>query len=210
MRRYLAMLCAMVTCIGAMADTRPILLVTPQGVYQSEVVDGVPGAWKPASIDVIVQGFGGGGNTPIPPDPPASDPQVLKIASLAKSLKDQPEATAVAAVINSLAKLGLSGTDFVQALEMAAPITDKSLQADGRVTAFVKSSLEVTNSAEKMVAGLKSAWGIEGATLDTAHSAATRPEGSELPPEAAALDLAAIITIIQMIIQLLKNLGIIP
>jgi hypothetical protein len=209
MIRFTSALLICLMCCTAVAD-RPILLVTPQGVYQAEVVNGVPGQWKPMAIDVIVQGFI---NTPSPPDTPntpPTDPQILKIAELAKTgLKDKAEATAVAALVDSLDKLGLSDTKLKEALEMAAPIADSSMQSAGRITKFVKSAVVVTTDASKLKAGIVSAWGVEQSTLDAVHSAAQRPTGEALPAEAEALDIVAIIALIQMIIQLLQNLGII-
>lgn len=204
--------CVLAFCLlaaPALAD-RPILLVTPQGVYQAEVTNGVPGAWKPMAIDVIVQGFG---NSPAPPDVPVPDPNdsvTTQIAALAKTtLKDKSEATAVAALVDSLSKLGLSGTKLKEALEMAAPIADSSMQSDGRITKFVKAAVLISLDPVRLKSGISSAWDIAQSTLDVVHAAAQRPEGEALPAAAEALDIAAIIALIQMIIQLLQNLGII-
>lgn len=122
---------------------RPVLLITPSGVYQSVVKDGIPGPWVAQEIDVIVQGFGGPGTPPPkPPDipvPPADDPAVISVAAISKTgLKDKAEATAVAAIVDSLSKLGLTGSGFKEALEMAAPIADTSLKAGGRITKWAR------------------------------------------------------------------------
>lgn len=187
---------------------RPILLVTPGGVWKAEVVNGVPGPWEAMPYDVIVQDLSPGG--PVPPvvDPPVTDPVVVQIAALSKTtLKDAAEGTAVAAIVSSLSKLGLTGGDFAEALTMAAPIADRSLQAEGRITKWVKDATAITSDAAKLRAGLMSAFGITGATLDTIHAAALA--GPDAAITAEALDWKQIIEIIQMIIQLLRNLGII-
>ncbi|TXH55173.1 MAG: hypothetical protein E6Q97_09335, partial [Desulfurellales bacterium] len=200
-----------VLCGVVLAD-RPILLVTPNGVYQTDVVNGVPGAWKPAAFDVIVQGFGnGGGTTPIPPGngggdntPNPTDPTVSTIANLAKALlKDKTEATAVAAVVDSLVKNGLSGAELKESLELSAPIVDSSLKSEGRITKFFTEALKITDDGPKLVAGISSGWGIAATTISTIRTAAA----SDGPPTGEALDFAAVIALIQTIISILQRLG---
>lgn len=196
---------------SALAD-RPVLLVTPAGVYQSTVVNGVPGPWVAQEIDVVIQGFGGGGGTqPVPPDapdPPVSDPVVAQIVTISKAtLKDKKEAVAVASIIDTLSKFGLTGQKFKEALQLATPIADTSMKAGGRINRWVEESLAVTTDPAKLKAGVKAAWDIETATLEAIHAAALEDPSAALPD--AALDWAQIIQIIQMIIELLKNLGII-
>ena len=182
---------------------RPVLLITPKGVYQSEVTNGVPGPWVPLEADIIVQGFT---NDPTPPDPPSDDPVVKQVATISKSvLKDKEEATAVASIVNSIAKLGLSPDSFKQALEMSAPIADASLGANGRVTDWSKQVLAITSDAAKLKAGLTSAFDIQQATLESIHTAAANPEQVAT---GEAINWTQIIAIIQMILELLKNLGI--
>jgi len=65
----------------------------------------------------------------------------------------------------------------------------------------------VSSDPAKLRAGLMSAFGITAATLDTIHQAAVA--GPAEPLTAEALNWEQIIAVIQMIIQLLKNLGII-
>jgi hypothetical protein len=207
MRRVFSVFAALLMTAAVCLADRPIFLVTPSGVFQS-VVDstGKPGAWAPISADVIVQGFS---NSPKPPDapfPPSTDPVVVQIAVMSKEqLKDKDDATAVSAVIDSIAKLKLSETDFRQSLEMAAPIVDASLGANERITNWAKKALLITADPAKLKAGLASAFGVEQATLDTIHEAATSPS-----PEttAKAVNWAVLITVIQTILTLLKNLGI--
>lgn len=190
---------------------RPVLLITPGGVYQSEVVNGIPGPWIAQEIDVIVQGFGGGTDTPVPVPPVVTpnDPQVASIAAISKTgLKDKAEATAVAAIISSMSKMGLTGANFTQALVMAAPIADTSLKAEGRITKWVKDATAVSNDPVKLKAGVQLAWDVSAASLDTIHSAATATTGAAISEE--ALNFAQIIQIITMILELLKNIGIIP
>lgn len=190
---------------ACLAD-RPIFLVTPAGVFQSVVgTSGKPGPWVSIDADVIVQGF----NTAPPdtpaPQPPAEDETVKKIATISKSLRDKDEATAVSAIVDSVAKLNLSAADFKQSLEMAAPIADASLSANGRITEWVKQALAVTTDAAKLKAGLSSAFGVSQETLDAIHLAASTPDAVAT---GEAINWAQLIAIIQMILTLLKNLGI--
>lgn len=213
MRRSILFLLAFCLITTPVLAGRPILLVTPQGVYQAEVVNGVPGPWKPMEMDVIVQGFNPGAPVPPgedPPTTPPADPIVAKISELAKSgLQDKDEATAVSAMVDSLSKLGLSGSRLKEALEMAAPIADTSMQAGGRINRFVKAALAVTVDAAKLKAGIAAAWNVSQATLNMIHETAqAKPQvGDDLPAE--ALDFMTIIQLIQTIIQLLQNLGLI-
>ena len=208
MKVFLAWCFLATVCIAE----RPIFLVTPAGVHQSIVSDaGVPGPWQKISADVIVTGFGGNvpdspDPTPPKPDPPADDPIVTKIAEISKAvLRDKDDATAVAAIIDSLAKLGLNPKEFYDAVEMTMPIADTSLSADGRLTSWAKQVLAVTSDAVKMKAGLTKAWGIDQSTLDSIHAAAVTPDSVAT---GEAINWSQLITIIQMILTLLKNLGI--
>lgn len=213
MLRMFAILALMVSGLTSSlsAADRPILLITPQGVWQSTVTNGVPGPFVAMPYDVIVQGAGSG--TPIPPGtgpvPEPTDPIVAQIKSISASeLKDQKEATAVAAIVNSLSKMGLSGANFRQALEMSAPIADTSLQAGGRITKWAKAAISVTSDPAKLVAGLNAAFGVSSAALEAIHSSAVDETGAAVSEP--ALDFLAIIEIIKMIIALLKSLGIVP
>lgn len=212
MRRLLTIFAVAMCCSISLADG-PVLLVTPQGVYRSEVVNGVPGAWVPQQIDVIVQGFSG---SPVPPtgqppvaNPPGStDPVVQQVAAVSKTLKDAAEATSVAAIIDSLSSAGVKDANLKEALELAAGIADSALKSEGRIAAWVKNATKITTSAAKLKAGLSSAWGIQAQTLEVIQQAVASPDGAET---AAALDLdaAKIILIIKTILDLLRNLGII-
>lgn len=194
----------------AHAADRAILLVTPKGVFQADVVDGVPGQFRPAPYDVIVQGFGGGGGTtPIPnpnPDPPQSDPVVQQIATISKAtLKDSGEARALIAIIDSLSQNGLSGSGFKEAIELTMPIADSSLNAGGRLITWTKQALAVTSDAAKLKSGLQSAFSLSAAEVQQIARAVRTGE----TPAEAAFDFTKIIEIITMIIALLKQLGII-
>ena len=208
MNRVFSVLLAVLAMAGSTMADRPIFLVTPAGVFQS-VVDssGKPGTWAPIAADVIIQGFSTGGpTTPNPPATPSADPLVVQVAALSKAeLKDKDDATAVAAVIDSIAKLKLSETDFKQSLEMAAPIVDASLGASGRITNWAKKALLITADPAKLKAGLAEAWGVEQSTLDSIHAAAATPN-----PEttAKAFNWTALIAVIQAILTMLQNLGI--
>lgn len=208
---FVSVLLFSMICSPVLAGNRPILLVTPQGVFQAEVVNGIPGPWVPRDLDVIVQGFTPGDPTPTPPGPSPNpaDPLVIRVAEISKAplLKDKNEATALSAMVNSLAKMGLSGDNLKQALEMAAPIADTSLQAGGRIKAWVKSAVAITVDPEKLKAGLAIVWGVSAASIEGIHQAATGEAGAAVPEE--ALDFLVVIQIIKMIIELLRNLGII-
>lgn len=209
MLRKLLVLCV-VLCLAIPAQAgRDILIVTPQGVFLVKMVDGVPHPPVVQELDVIVQDLvpGGGPVPPVIPDPPATDPVVIQIAAISKAtLKDAAEGTAAAAIVSSLSKLGLTGDNFKEALLLAAPIADTSLQAEGRINKWVKDATAVSSDPAKLRAGLMSAFGITAATLETIHSAAVAPAGAAVTGE--ALNWTQIIEIIQLIIQLLKNLGI--
>lgn len=206
MNRLICALLSLVAMAGSAMADRPIFLVTPTGVYQSIVDEsGKPGAWTPIAADVIVQGFSTG-PTPPPTNPPSADPVVLQIATLSKTgLKDKDDATAVAALIDSIAKLNLSQQDFKESLEMAAPIIDSSLGAADRITKWAKAAVLITTDAKKLKAGLADAWGVEQVTLDEIHAAATQPTEENT---AKAVNWSQLITILQTILTLLKNLGI--
>jgi len=191
--------------------------VTPGGVYQSIVSDaGVPGPWNKIDADVIVSGFGNIPDTPNPPIPvpPVDDPIVNQISEISKSvLKNKDEATAVAAIVNSVGKLNLSPSDFKEALELAAPIADVSLDTKGRIGEWVKQATSVTIDPKKLVAGVSSAFDVSASTLSSIHAAAIDPEVNpavdpKSVPEGEAVNWALLIAIIQTILELLKNLGI--
>lgn len=212
MKRLFTIFAVAMCCSISFADG-PVLLVTPQGVYRSEVVNGVPGEWVPQQIDVIVQGFSGSpvppnGQPPVTPAPAPSDPIVDQIKTVSLALKDQREATAVAALVNSLSKMGLTGANFKQAIEMAAPIADTSMQTGGRIAKWAKAATVITTDPVKLIAGLNAAYTVSPATLDTIHQAAQAEPGAAVSGE--ALDWAQIIQVIQMVLELLKGLGIIP
>lgn len=205
--KHMAFVMSLLLSAIAMAD-RPILLITPKGVYEAEVTNGVPGPWKAAPYDVIVQGFGGGGGTtPIPPgdgDPPnTGDAQLVAIAKA--TLKDQKEATFAAAVVDSLLKAGLDGAELKDALKLTAPIADSAANAEGRITKFFNQILEVSTDGKAIQTAITSAFSIAASTLDTIRAAAASSD----PPTGQALDFQAIILMIQGILQLLRNLGII-
>lgn len=193
------------------AADRPILLVTPSGVWMSTVANGVPGPFVAMPYDVIVQGNNTGDPVPpvvTPPTPNPGDPTVDQIKTISLALKDQREATAVAALVNSLSKMGLTGANFKQALEMAAPIADTSMQTGGRIAKWAKAATAITTDPVKLIAGLNAAYTVSSATLDTIHQASLAEPGAAVSGE--ALDWAQIIQIIQMVLELLKGLGIIP
>ena len=135
--RRLILFCLVAVCsMPAFAD-KPILLATPKGIFQCEVIDGIPQPWKPVDMDVIVRGFGvdipKDPGTPLPPVNDSIVQQVKQISSTA--LKDKSEATAAASIVDSLMGMKLTGATFKQALEMSLPIADSSLGSGGRLVA---------------------------------------------------------------------------
>lgn len=215
MKKFIAFLCVFAVAAVAVAG-RPILLVTPSGVFRAEVVNGVPGPWVAQEIDVIIQDLAPGAPVPpgpippgpIPPGPPITDPVVAQIHAISKAtLKDVKEATAVASIIETLTKFGLTGAKFKEALELAGPIADTSIKAEGRINSWVKQSLLVTTDAAKLKAGVTSAFGVTAESLTMIQDAASAGPAAAVPE--AALDWMQIIEIIRMIIELLRNLGII-
>ena len=196
----------------AVADTRPILLVTPKGVYQAEVVDGVPGPWRACDIDVIVQGFSVGSppSEPTPTDTPTPtplDPTVTAVAALSKViLKDKSEGQALAALIEALQKANVTSLNFKESLEMGIAIADSSMKADGRFVKWRTEALQITEDPAKLKAGLQEAFAIATLSLDKITASAF--DAGYVPTEETA-DLTQIIQLIQLILDLLKNLGII-
>ena len=95
MRSVLSAFVLLAVSSVAMAE-KPLLLVTPNGVWSSEVTAAGPGPWIAQDIDVIVQGFGPGGGPDVPdPKPPVDDSEISKIVAISKSgLKDKSEAMA--------------------------------------------------------------------------------------------------------------------
>lgn len=200
------LLAALLTCGVCVADSRRMILVTPKGVWESVVTDGVPGPLQPIEADVIVQGFG---DTPAPnppkPDPPVSDPIVQQVATVSKDLGSKDEATACAALVDSLSRNGLAGEDFKQALTMGAKIADTSLGANGRIETWATKATAITVDAAKLKAGVVQAWGLSAASLQSIQHAV---ENRDADLTGAALDFAGIIAIIKMVIELLQQLGI--
>lgn len=211
MKRFLISLCICVSIpVSAFAATKPILLVTPAGVFRAEVVDGVPGPWVPQNIDVIVQGFPTGPNPPGPDDPPVppeTDPVVSKVATLSKDiLKTEENGQAAAALVDTLGQQGLSGTKFTEALHLTAPIMDSQMGAKGKISAWSKQVTNISEDPGKISSGVRQAFNLSKADLD-AIAAAVKSPGEPVAEE--ALDFVSIIKIIQMILELLKNLGVI-
>ena len=121
--------------------------------------------------------------------------------------KDKAEATAVAAIVDALAKSGLTGGAFVDAINLSAPLADSSMKSDGRVVKWVAEATKITSDTTKLSAGVRSAFGIESATVAMIVQESNREEGAALAEEAA--DFAQIIQLVMMIIDLLTKLGII-
>lgn len=193
------------------AADQPILLVTPKGAWQIPVTDGIPGAPVPANFTVIVQGFNGGGTTPNPPEPPKpdDDPIVSQVADLSSRLNDKAEGTAAAALVNSLAKMGLTGKDLKDAILLAAPIMDTQLKSGNRISTWAKAVTDITVDRDKIISGILKAWNIDPELLGAIHAAAVRENRTPEQVKASeGFDITAVFGIIQMIIQLLKSLGI--
>lgn len=209
MRNILAFFSIMAISAVAVAE-KPLLLVTPNGVWKSEVTSSGPGPWVAQNIDVIVQGFGPGNGPGDPPpnDPPAGDQETLQVASISKSgLKDKSEAMACAALVSSLTKSGITGDKLKQALELASPILDAQLKSANRITKWAKDVCDVTLDAKKISDALVISWQVDISTVAAVAKSVHREEGAAI--EAEALDWAVLIQVITMIIELLKSLGII-
>lgn len=214
MKTFLRVMVFLCLASSALADTRPILLVTPKGVYQAEVVDGVPGPWRATDFDVIVQGFSVGGPpagpVPIPPkDPPVnSDPLVVQISAFSKAtLKDKNEGIAISSLIAALQKANVTPESFKESFDMAITIADSSMKSEGRLIAWKTGAFKISDDPEKLKAGLQAAFGVASVTLDQITSAAFADDEAALPEEVK--DFTQIIQMIQMILDLLRNLGII-
>lgn len=205
MRRVFAVW--MLLASACFAD-RPIFLVTPQGVWQSTVTEGKPGPWVAIAADVIVQGFPSGNppDNPPTPVPPADDPIVKQIEAISWiALSGKGQATAVAAIVDSIGKLGLSEKDFKEAMDMAIPIADTSIEADKKLIDWWDQCSKITTDWKKLKAGVSGSWDVDAEAVDAIHAAATNP-GAAVTGE--AVNWTKLIEIIMMILTLLKNLGI--
>jgi hypothetical protein len=206
-------------CTQAFAD-RPLILVTPAGVWQSTPTDGVPGPWVALNADVIVQGFGsggdtgggGGGDTGGGSDPAPTDPVVTAVATTAKQhLQTAQEAVAVASMISSVA--GRTTPDkFAAAMQRAADIADGFLQASGRIEKFVQAALRITADPVVLRRGIESAFGLSSADLQRVTAAVASGRASDLPAAvqgdaASAVDFQQILQLIEFILDLLERLG---
>lgn len=205
--KSLCFVLALILSAPAFAD-KPILLVTPKGVFLAEVTDGVPGAFAPANFDVIVQGFGGGGgpgSPPVgPPTPPVSDPTVKAITELAKAmLKNKEEATAVSAMIETLIAAGIKPDELKEAVKAYYGIVDQAINAEGRVIAFLDKLMELTVDPAKIKAGLSVAWAVEGSEVNRLREAARAEELYEL----GAAGVSALMVALQAIFRLLQMIG---
>lgn len=207
--------CSLVLCMSlsasSFAATKQILLVTPAGVFRADVFDGVPGPWVPQNIDVIVQGFPTKPNPgdPIPPDPkpPGTDTVVSRVATLSKDvLQTETNGQAAVALVDTLGKQGLSGLKFTEALHLTAPIMDSQMRAKGKISAWSKQVTVISDDPVKISSGLQQAFSLPAAKMDAIAQAIDNPDE---PVTEEALDVVAIIKIIQMILELLKNLGIV-
>lgn len=228
LRRSLVVLIVAAMPCAAYADDQPILLITTKGAFEAQVVDGIPGAFKPYNKHlIIVQGVGGNNIPPdSPPDttpddvPPSTDPIVQQVSAMSKLvLKTKTEGMAAAGVVDTLSKIGLSSANFKEALKIAMGLADDTLSAGGRLKEWANKGVAITADPAKLLAGVRDAWGISAASLNTAYAAGLAasnqveaPIGTEaaLAAEDAALDWSQIIKIIEMIINLLKTLGYIP
>ena len=207
MRHVFALMLAVVCSSVAAVDNRPIVLTTVKGIFQCDVIDGQPGPWKPATIDLIVQGVPGGTipNPPADPVPPTEDPVIKAVAaiSIAPQINDVNEAMAIAAMVNSVGKIGLNDADFREAITTAARLADNMLKAEGRIKTWAEKALAITSDHTKLRAALVSAWRLDSPALETIHDAALQPATAQLNAE--ALNWAQIIEIIRLVLQLIRD-----
>jgi hypothetical protein len=218
-RRIVALITlASLFCAQASAD-RPLILVTPAGVWQSTPTDGVPGPWVALNADVIVQGFGsgddtgdGGGGDTGGGDTDSPDPVVAAVATVAKQhLQTAQEAVAAASMISSVA--GRTTPDkFADALQRAADIADGFLRAGGRVEQFCAAALRITSDPVLLKRGIESAFGLSSADLQRVTAAVASGRASDLPAAVkgdavSAVDFEQILQLIEFILDLLERLG---
>lgn len=206
-RVLVTILCCLQTTLPAW--DRPLILVTPKGVWQSTPVDGIPGPWVPVDADVIIQGFNG--DAPDPPlPPPPSDSDVDQVTDLAKQyLKTAQEATAVSALVTAVADAS-TPAQFPAALKRGAITVDDFLDSDGRLRQFVDAALLVTEDPAKLTAGVNAAFSL--AEMDGFNRAVEAGDASLIPESMSAnpreaLDFVAILELITMVIELLQKLG---
>lgn len=195
----------------------PIFLVTPAGVFRSQPVDGVPGAWEQIDATVVVQGFGddvnpGPGPSPTPPLP--TDPIVHQVVQLAKANSlTESECFSVAAFLDMFRQSGTSGDKLREALSESASLVDTSLAADGRVTSFLNAVCDITTDPAKITAGLNSVHGTPASIAthlaDSAlgKSAPDAIRSLAIPERLAAFDFTIIIKFLQMIFTFLQSIG---
>lgn len=204
MRLVLVLLSLTALLSDCLAADRPVLLITPKGAYQSTVTDGVPGPWGPVTIevDILIQGFG---TPPTPrdePDPPDTDPVVLRVASISKTvLKNADEALQAAVLVETLQKQQFTeAAKFGETLVLIAGMADPQLKTEGRIVRWAEQVTAVTEDPVKLLAGTRSAFSLSSAEVQEAT------EGRQ--PEGRALDIAKLMVIIEMILTILRATGI--
>jgi len=218
MLRALTVLVLLLATI-AEAGERRMILVTPKGVWEAVVVDGVPGQLKAIDADVVVQGFGNDGNVPTPPnddeddndgeeDLTAAEKKAKELA--ATTLNSKREALAAHAIIRTLVDEGLVGDDFFDAFDLAGDVADGSYRAEGRIKLYVKTATSLLRSGdvtrEDLMTGLSSAYGIGSSTVAAVRGAVSGDSADTETIE--ALGLGELIALIKAIIELLKLGGI--
>lgn len=199
MKWFLSLLFMAGCCTGQCLADRPIFLVTPAGVFRSDIgPDGRPKPWEIITAYAIVDGFTPTEPQPPMPDPPTipvppvSDPIVEQIAAISKAtIRDKNEATAVAAIIDTIVKMNLPASDFKEVFEIAISMADESLGLDRRMIEWTTQVFAVTEDPVKMKAGLVSAFGVDPETL---HSIET----------GKSLDFAKLIMVLQKIVELIE------
>ena len=196
-------------CMVSSATEKPILIVTPQGVWQINFVDGKPQSPIAADVTVIVQGFGND-PAPKPPEPPVTDQTVDRVASASVSpyLGSKAEAVACAALIDSLGQAGLSGEQLKAAMKVAVPIVDTHMGSGGRVVSWSGKVLEITTDPAKIKQGLTKAWSLSEAAYTAMDAAVSGRDMAAAESEAVAgIDIAKIMQLIMTIVTILQQLG---
>lgn len=195
------------------ADSGPTLLITPRGVWQIDYEDDVPVSLRPMNYDVVIRGFGTGGDTdadPTPDRPVPGSPEVQAVAAISREvLRDSQEATSVYAIVETLHKSGLSAVELADRLTDFSGLLDFQLGSNGRLATWIGRVIEDVASpngglvAQHLLDGLRSAFRIDRASVDLVVSSSQQPKGALVAEEAR--DWTRLIETLRMILELIRS-----